>query len=380
MAVRRAARRAGRRRGPGACRARYLVTGGTGLLGQHLVDELVTSGHRVRVLARTAEGSARGRRRRRGREHDLIEVVQGSVTDREAVDQALEGMEGVFHLAGVVEHSRKDAAALHAVNVGGTLTVLAAAAAAGVRRVVYASTSGCVGVSKGPDFVADDASPYATELVRTWPYYASKVEAERAALELAEREGLELVVMRPTLLLGPGDYRLSSCRSVYDALQRKTPIIPTGGLSFVDVRDAAAAFVRAMAAGRPGRTYLLGAANMSLLRYFTLIEELSGVRRPGIRMVPWLNWAVRLATRVLQRVLAAFGAWLPSLDPVLVEMSQHFWYVDPAAAKAELGFEPRPAAETVRDTITWMTAYMLKPKWAAEEETVDAQVSAGVEN
>ena len=73
---------------------------------------------------------------------------------------------GVFHLAGVVEHSRKDAAALHAVNVGGTLTVLAAAAAAGLRRVVYASTSGCVGVSKGPDFVANDASPYATELVK----------------------------------------------------------------------------------------------------------------------------------------------------------------------------------------------------------------------
>ena len=167
MRGRRLRQEAGRpaRRGPGACRARYLVTGGTGLLGQHLVDELVTSGHQVRVLARTAEGSARGRRGR-GRGHDLIEVVQGSVTDREAVDQALEGVEGVFHLAGVVEHSRKDAAALHAVNVGGTLTVLAAAAAAGLRRVVYASASGCVGVSKGPDFVANDASPYATELVK----------------------------------------------------------------------------------------------------------------------------------------------------------------------------------------------------------------------
>src|ERR671932_412530 len=115
-----------------------------------------------------------------------------------------------------------------------------------------ASTSGTVAVTDTGDVVPDEEWPTPLEIVSRWPYYASKVYQERVALESFTGKGRRLVIMNPSLLLGPGDERLSSTKVVLDFLARKIPTVPKGGLSFVDARDAARAFYGAMQAGAPG--------------------------------------------------------------------------------------------------------------------------------
>ena len=321
------------------------MTGGSGFLGAHLVGELLEGGHRVRVLARSpAPGlAARG-----------AEVLKGSVTDADAVAAAMAGVDGVFHLAGVVEHSRRAPGRLVEASGQGTAQVLQSASDAGVRRVVYASTSGTVAVSRDPDFMGTDASPYARECVQDWPYYANKIESEVAGRRQAKDLGLDLLVMRPSLLLGPGDSRLSSCRSVLDALDGKVPFVPSGGLNFVDVRDAAGAFAAAMSRGRPGASYILGGANLTFREYFMKIADLSGRAGPRLCIPSWLGWFPWALAWLASKVAALFGAWDPSLDPVVVEMSQHYWYADPEAARQDLGFAPRDPDATLQDTIKWL--------------------------
>lgn len=194
----------------------------------------------------------------------------------------------------------------------------------------------------------------------------------RDVAQQAARTGLELVCMRPSLVLGPGDTRLSSCGTVLSLMEGRVPLLPRGGVAVVDVRDAAAAFVVAMgASGAVGRTFLLSAANMPCAEYFALVceaAEVGGcalswvwliqrvlcaqVRPPWLRLPRWLTW---LSAAALWRAkAAATGQWDPTLDPVLVEMGNAWWYADSSAAVADLGFSPRPVEQTIADTVAWL--------------------------
>ena len=126
------------------------------------------------------------------------------------------------------------------LHVDGTRRVLEAMAAAKVGRMVLASTSGTVAVSKDPQ-VFDESFDYATDVVAGWPYYASKIYQEKLAFRLGAELGIDVVAVNPSLLLGPGDRRLSSTGDVRRFLRRQIPTVPKGGINFVDARDAAAA-------------------------------------------------------------------------------------------------------------------------------------------
>ncbi|MSP92872.1 MAG: NAD-dependent epimerase/dehydratase family protein [Myxococcales bacterium] len=323
----------------------YLVTGGTGFLGRAVVRTLLARpGVVVRVLARhdDAELARLG-----------AQFVRGSVLDPDVTRVATDGCAGVFHLAGKVERDPKAAHTLYELHVTGTRTVLEAAADMGVRRVVVASTSGTVGVTRDGRSVPDDSAPHVTELAREWPYYLSKIYAESTAVQVARRRQLDVVLVRPTLLLGPGDRERSSTGDVVNFLYGRIPLVPSGGLSFVDVRDAADAFVAAMERGRGGATYLLGACNLTFGAFFERLERASGVAGPRVR-VP--DAAALAAARALQWSLRALGR-RPDVDAVSVRMAQHFWYIDWSAAVRDLDFAPRDPDTTLRDTVTWLRAY-----------------------
>ena len=321
-----------------------LVTGGTGFLGRHLVELLVARGEPVRVMARSFDLELA----------DLgVELVEGSMTDPQDIRRAVEGVEQVYHLAGRVERQPKHAHLMYDLHVEGTRHLLDALRDQPVRRIVYASTSGTVGVSHDPDHVATEESPTTEQIVKRWPYYLSKIYAERVVQRFVERHELPIITMRPTLLLGPGDRKSSSTGDVLRFLERKIPATVQGGLSFVDVRDAAQAFVLAMDQGRPGESYLLGACNLTLERFFKRLSDLSGVRAPWL---PLPNEAMLMGSRLLDRAMRALGREA-ALDPVSVEMAQHYWYIDSSKAERELGWTPRNANETLRDTIDWLRAY-----------------------
>ncbi|MEL6182097.1 MAG: NAD-dependent epimerase/dehydratase family protein, partial [Myxococcota bacterium] len=325
----------------------YLVTGGTGFLGQHLVRLLLREDNtHVRVLARGPDRSL---------ERQGAEMIPGSILDPHTLAQACEGVDGIFHLAGRVERNLDRSHVLYTLHVTGTRNVIEAAGAAGVQRIVVASTSGTVGVTTDGRTIPDDRSDHATEVVRGWPYYLSKIYAEKSAIAAARRAGVELILMRPTLLLGPGDTRLSSTRDVLNFLEGQIPIVPSGGLSFVDVRDAAVAFQIAMERGRADTTYLLGAINLTFEAFFERLESISGIQRPRLA-VP--NRAARFGARAMGSLMSALGQESP-IDPTSVEMAQHFWYIDWSAAIQDLNFSPRDPNQTLYDTVQWLRAHQL---------------------
>ena len=319
--------------------SRYLVTGATGFLGGHLVDRLLAEGHSVVALCREEEPELEGRG---------VVVARGDVLDRESIERAANLCDGAFHCAGKVSRDPNDAEELYRLHVSGTRSVLEGCKARGVRRIVVASTSGTVAVSDDSRRIATEADEAPVPLLSRWPYYRSKLYAERAALD-ANGDGFEVISVNPTLLLGPGDRRGSSTEDVRLFLERRIPAVPAGGLSYVDARDAAAAMVLAMVKGTPGRRYLVGACNLTFREFFARLERVSGVPAPWMPM-PRMPDLARLGARWFDRALGVVGR-VAGLDPVSVEMAQYFWYLDASRAEGELGWEPRDPSTTLADTV-----------------------------
>ncbi|MCA1558213.1 MAG: NAD-dependent epimerase/dehydratase family protein, partial [Acidobacteria bacterium] len=244
-----------------------LVTGGTGFLGSHLVRQLVADGVKpLRVMATKAPTWL---------EELGVEAIEGSITNVEDVARAVEGVAEVYHLAGRVSRADEDAREMYKLHVDGTRLLCEAARERGVRSIVMASTSGTIAVTADGEGLPNEEWPTPLDIVSRWPYYASKVYQERVALEHFQGRGLRLVILNPSLLLGPGDERLSSTKVVLDFLARKINATPKGGLSFVDARDAATAFRAAMNDGKNGERYLLGAANWTFDKFFSRMERLT---------------------------------------------------------------------------------------------------------
>ncbi|HZI18224.1 MAG TPA: NAD-dependent epimerase/dehydratase family protein [Pyrinomonadaceae bacterium] len=337
---------------PGAALARRpqpltLVTGGTGFLGSHLVRLLAAVGARVRVLTTNAPPwlAELG-----------VEAVEGSITSPEDVARAVEGAGEVYHLAGRVSRETEDAHEMYRLHVEGTRLLCEAAARAGARTLVMASTSGTVAVTEDGAVAPDEDWPTPFDLVSRWPYYASKVFQERVALQNFSGPGRRLVIMNPSLLLGPGDERLSSTSVVLDFLSRKIPVVPKGGLSFVDVRDAAAAFRAAARHGGHGERYLLGAANWTFAEFFGRLERLTKVP------APFISLPRPIAVAGARAVSSLFRKWklAPPVEPGEIEMAEHFWYLDSAKAERELSFRPRETSETLLDTVNYVRDNFLR--------------------
>lgn len=323
--------------------ARILVTGGTGFLGTHLVARLVEEGHHVRLISRSepTQAALKG-----------AEWVKGDLTDREAVKKALEKIEVVYHLAGRVSFDPKDARAMYGLHVDCTRDLLKDCLAAKINRFVLASTSGTIAVSK-TERVGTEADDYPIVAVGKWPYYLSKIYEEKLALDFCKKNELPLVVLNPSLLLGPGDERLSSTWTVLKFLNGEIPAMPGGGMSFVDVRDAAEAFVQALHRGELYGRHLMG-VNLSMRDFFERLERLTGVSAPKLSLGS--NGNV-LGAKLLEKWAKLRGSE-PALLPADVEIAEHWFYLDSTKAERELGFHARDPQETLHDTVQDLVSRM----------------------
>jgi dihydroflavonol-4-reductase len=323
-------------------RSSILITGGTGFLGSHLVRQLTEDGIRdIRVMATSIPDWL---------VDSGVETFEGSINKPDDAKRAVEGIREVYHLAGKVSRERKDARAMYEVHVEGTRVLCDAAKAAGVKTIVLASTSGTIAVTKDGEGIPDETNPQPLEIISRWPYYASKAYQEMAALERFSGKGLRLVILNPSLLLGPGDDRLSSTKVVLDFMARKIGAVPTGGVSFVDVRDAAATFRAAMKKGRHGERYLMGAVNWTFPKFFGRLERLTKVSAPRFALPS------KIAVTGAQFIDSLFKQWdfVSPVEPGAIEMAQYFWYLNCSKAARELGFKPRDPGETLHETVVYL--------------------------
>ena len=320
---------------------RILITGGTGFLGTHIVRQFLDAGEtNLKVMAsRVPEWM----------KDSGVKAVEGSVTNRDDLAKACKNVSAIFHLAGKVSRDNDDAAAMNKIHLEGTRLLCEVAKEAGVQTMILASSSGTIAVSEDEQ-IFDETFPQPVDVFSRWAYYASKYYQERAALENFDGEGRKLVILNPSLLLGPDDERLSSTKPVLDFLARKIPYSPSGGLNFVDARDAAAAFIAALEKGRHQEKYLLGSANMTFEQFFGRLERLSGVSAPMLKVPKKLAMA---ASSFISSVYKNWGKVSPVM-PTEVEQAEYFWYFDSTKAEEELGFAPRDPQETLQDTITYL--------------------------
>ena len=331
-----------------ASSASWLITGATGFLGRHVVDAIGRRAPGAPIMA-----LVRDARRARGApelEHLRgVELIEGSPLDVDSWkdDPRVADLRGIYHLAAEVKHSRSDTAGMMRLNVEGT-TAMVRVAAAKKCRLLFASTSGTVGCSTNPDYAPDEQAPYCESVVRDWPYYLSKIRAEKGARALAGDLGADLVILRPPVLLGPGDHRFRSTGNVLRVLQDRLPFILEGGMHFVDVRDAADAMVRAMNHPSPQPVYNLAGTASTLDQFFRLVAGHAG-KSPSWKVLParFLWYAARL-NEMIGRPLHV----LP--DPVVIEMAGHYWGISSRYAERDLGYQSRDPDQTVADTIAWI--------------------------
>lgn len=318
---------------------KVLVTGATGFLGSWVVRELLEAGHTPRALVRStsrldnlSDSFSRG-----------AERAEGDVLDAKAVRAALAGCDAVIHTAGVPHFSPHDIPNMKRVNVEGAAIVLGAAHEAGVRRALLTSSVAAMGGSREAR-VADESAPNNVESLGLH-YSLSKWQGELAGLKLAQK-GLPLIVLRPSVILGPGDIFRSSTSTILALVRRKLPVYVEGGASFGDVRDIARAHVAALTRGRVGEAYILGGINLSISDLTARIATQSGVPAP-----PRMPYALaKPLVTVAELALLALGKH-PDMSRQLLQASSLYTWVSSEKARAELGYEIRPFEESLADTL-----------------------------
>ncbi len=314
-----------------------LVTGGAGYIGGKLVQSLLASGERVRVLDLRVDRAA-----------DLgragAELMSGDVLDREVVKAALDGCDRLFHVAALFEMWQPDKRAYHEINVDGTTNVLETALEMGLQRVVY--TSSAVTIGERRDQVGDEESAHRGYFLSD--YERSKYLAEQVALEMCER-GLRLVAVNPTSVYGPVQTGHMTSALVR-FLNGRLPVVTDSRLNFVYIDDVVDGDLVAMERGRVGERYILGGENMSLVGFLSLAAEIAGVRcKP--RQVP--GWLLTMTAEVLGAG-SAITRRRPWVSPDEARTALHSFVFDNRKAREELGLEFTPLKQGLERTVSWL--------------------------
>jgi dihydroflavonol-4-reductase len=331
-----------------------LVTGASGFLGRHLVEQLLAEGLSVRGLRRRVPVGLETLSPAAG--EGTLDWAVGDVRDAESVRNAMRGVKKVFHVAGKIDFDGKHLAEMRAVNVDGTRIVMAAAAEAGVEKVVHVSSVSTIGAVASPDRTLNEDS-FGKGLGVDLPYPASKLDGEKVALEYAAK-GLPVLVCNPTYMGGPGDVNLGSVHTAASFVRGQVWVgLTTGGFGYTDIRDAARGLRLAMEKGTPGRRYIIGGTNILLREYHDLLSKLTGRRPPRIRLAPWLAEPLAFVGRIYYRALGM----KPYVTRGDVRMGRHYWLFDYSRAKNELGLTVRTLEESLRDCLVWLGEQRIVP-------------------
>jgi dihydroflavonol-4-reductase len=318
-----------------------LVTGGSGFIGRHLVSALVTRGDRVRVLDIADPQDLPSQ----------VEFVRGSVLDQRLLSAAMADVSHVYHLAAIAHLWAPRREVFARVNEAGTEVVLRAAHQQRIERLVHCSTEAILLPRRATrDFVDETVLPPESDM--PGPYTRSKHRAESAVIQAA-REGLNVVVVNPTVPLGPGDRGITPPTAMLSHfLNSRSPFFLDCILNLVDVREVAAGMIRAAQFGRSGERYILGGENIPMRRLLELIETAS------LRSMP-----KRAVSGSLALGMAALAEWTadhvtgrrPAATREGVHLALRSLPFDCRKAQQELGYAVRPIGEALTEAMQWLS-------------------------
>jgi dihydroflavonol-4-reductase len=322
---------------------RALVTGGTGFLGANLAAGLLDRGWQLRILRRSTSPL--------DAVADLtVEHAIGDVLEPDSLLAAMDGVDVVFHVAAVSIYWRSKPDQIYRVNVDGTRHVLAAARRAGVPRVVFTSSGAAVGIVRGRPSNEDD--PYHENIAR-FPYGHSKWLAEEIAREAA-RSGQDVVIVNPTVIVGPRDINWGSGSIIKELVDRRVPGAPPGGVNYASVADIVAGHIAAFEKGRSGERYILSGENLTHRQLLDIVAGVVGVPAPRWnipgRLIGLMAYAADAATAIVGPRLPINGAQL--------RLSRELLWFDNGKAQRELGLPAvgTPVEQAVRAAYEWYVA------------------------
>lgn len=327
---------------------RVMITGASGSLGSAFARHLIEDGSDVVCLLRPGEGPG-------GLENHLhrCEVRRGDVTDLASLEAALEGIDEVYHFAGIAVTLNKLHPLMEQVNVGGCANLIKAATTTGVRRIAHASSISAIGYPR----VGETADEY-FDISRSScvnSYMTTKRAGERELLRGSRAGGPEVVIVNLSACIAPySDRRYGWAMLIETARRGKLSAYPLGGAAFTSIEDMNVGMRAAMKDGVPGRRYIISSMNLTYRELFHQIAEVVGCRPPK-RAVP--NSVVRAAGRV-GAALAAFRKdpmKSPFLVPENAQLSVSRLFYDTSRAQRELGFRPTSLHGSIAAVDSWLT-------------------------
>lgn len=343
-----------------------LVTGANGFVGSHLVRKLVERGERVKAFVRAEANLSR----LEGLPEDRVTIAVGDARIDHTIYRALRGCNRMYHVASTYSLSPARREAIFQDAVLGTRAACEAARRSGIEKLVITGSAATLGATDRPEPM-DESHEF--NLTDPNVYTAAKLEAQKAALEALDR-GLPIVLVQPSVIVGPGDWRPTPVGRMLLAYLKASPsvdvpIVP-GGFCYADVEDVAEGHILAMERGVVGERYLLGGDDLNHREFYEALSDITGLAEPG---------------KEKGEGLALFAAWLSEIgarwrgrDPLLTrgtvkDYYGRFVYVDSSKAERELGYTHRPARTALARAVRWYLENGYVPERAARRARLELQ-------
>lgn len=314
------------------------ITGASGHIGGVLVRAILKQGRSVRVLARSDRRALKGLD---------TEIVDGDVTDPDSLMKLFEGVHTVFHLAARISILGSEGGQVEKINIDGTRNVIDACRRSGVRRLVHFSS-----IHAFSAYPADSVIDESRELAsgnKEFCYDRTKAISQKMVRE-ACRPGFDTVVLNPTAVVGPFDFKPSRMgEALLDIYSRRFPALVDGGYNWVDVRDVVQCALAAEEKGTPGECYLVSGEWMHICDVSRMVSRLTGRKTPTFATPVWLCTIPSYCSQALSKVTGSS----PKFTPYALHAIRSHRHISHEKATRDLGYRPRPLEETIRDTIDW---------------------------
>jgi len=320
---------------------KVLITGASGFIGTAVTRAVVTHGDEVRVLIRPTSNP-------KNLEGLPVETVHGDLQDPRSLKKAIAGCQGLYHVAAHYALWAQNPSTFYKINVEGTKNLLCAAGEAGVKRIVYTSTIGAIGLPDNGEPGNESRFPTLAQL--SGDYKRSKFLAEQEVLKMAQ-QGLPVIIVNPTAPVGERDVKPTPTgQIIVDFMRGRMLAYIETGMNLVDVEDVAIGHVRAMERGQIGERYILGNQNLTLKEICQMLSRLTGVPAPRLR----LPWRLVLPLAHVNQWIANLVTHSPPRIPLEgVRMAKYRMHYDCTKARQELALPQTPVETALKKAITW---------------------------